>query len=51
MAEMARIAEEEALRTVNEALAVPGLPDAARTPLQHGTVPALNTIIGLGKED
>jgi hypothetical protein len=51
MAEMARIAEEEALRTVNEALAVPGLPEAALTPLAHGAVPALNTIIGLGKED
>lgn len=50
-AEQTRIAKEEVLRTINEALAVPKLPPAARTALRDGAKPATETIIRLGGGD
>jgi hypothetical protein len=50
-AEQTRIAKDEVLRTINEALAVPKLPKAARTALESGAKPATETIIRLGGGD
>lgn len=50
-AEQTRIAKEDVLRTIDEALAVPGLPEAAQMALQYGARPATETIIRLGGGD
>jgi len=50
-AEQTRIAKEDILRTIDEALAVPGLPDAAIEALWYGARPATETVIRLGGGD
>lgn len=50
-AEQTRIAKDDVLRTIDEALAVPDLPDAAFTALLYGARPATETIIRLGGGD
>lgn len=44
VAELERIAEEEVIRNIEKALAVPRLPKAAREALQFGALPAAQTI-------
>jgi len=50
-AEQTRIAKDDILRTIDEALAVPDLPEAAYTALLYGARPATETVVRLGGGD